>query len=102
LPARATSKALVVQARAYERPAEGWNPPNCSCASRPTGLRACTNQIPLKQASSLPADEAKVKRSELLATVECGAQVVATRDGRPIARLVPERGHEVAKTMAVV
>lgn len=43
-----------------------------------------------------------MKRSELLDEVECGAQVVITRDGKPIARPVPEGGHEVAKAMAVV
>ncbi len=60
------------------------------------------NQISLKQAISVGAYEAKVKLSELLDKVEHGEQVVITRHGKPIARLVPEGGHDVAKAMAAV
>jgi prevent-host-death family protein len=60
------------------------------------------DQIPLKEAISVGAYEAKVKLSELLDKVEHGAQVVITRHGKPIARLVPEGGHDVAKAMAAV
>jgi prevent-host-death family protein len=60
------------------------------------------NQIPLKDAISVGAYEAKVKLSELLDKVEHGEQVVITRHGKPIARLVPEGGHDVAKAMAAV
>ena len=60
------------------------------------------NHVPLKQAISVGAYEAKVKLSELLDKVEHGEQVVITRHGRPIARLVPEGGHDVAKAMAAV
>jgi prevent-host-death family protein len=60
------------------------------------------NQIPHKEAISVGAYEAKVKLSELLDKVEHGEQVVITRHGKPIARLVPEGGHDVAKAMAAV
>jgi prevent-host-death family protein len=60
------------------------------------------NQIPLKQAISIGAYEAKVKLSELLDKVEHGEQVVITRHGKPIARSVPEGGHDAAKAMAAV
>ncbi len=60
------------------------------------------NQIPLREAISVGAYEAKVKLSELLDKVEHGEQVVITRRGKPIARLVPEGGHDVAKAMAAV
>jgi antitoxin (DNA-binding transcriptional repressor) of toxin-antitoxin stability system len=39
---------------------------------------------------------------ELLDKVEHGHQVVIMRHGRPIARLMPEAGHDVGKAMAVV
>jgi len=60
------------------------------------------NHTPLKEAVSVGAYEAKVKLSELLDKVERGEQVVITRHGKAIARLVPERGHDVAKAMAAV
>jgi len=60
------------------------------------------NQISLKEAISVGAYEAKVKLSELLDKVERGEQVVITRHGKPIARLVPEGAHDVAKAMAAV
>ena len=60
------------------------------------------NQISLKDAISVGAYEAKIKLSELLDKVEHGEQVVITRHGKPIARLVPEGGHDVAKAMAAV
>jgi prevent-host-death family protein len=60
------------------------------------------NHILLTEAISVGAYEAKVKLSELLDKVEHGEQVVITRHGKPIARLVPEGGHDVAKAMAAV
>ena len=38
----------------------------------------------------------------MLDKVEHGEQVVITRHGKPIARLMPEGGHDVAKAMAAV
>ena len=38
------------------------------------------------------AFEAKTKLGELLAAVEAGEEVRITRRGRPVARLVPDRG----------
>lgn len=60
------------------------------------------NQIPLNEAISVGAHEAKDRLSELLGKVEHGQPIVITRHGRPIARLVPEAGHDVAKAMAAV
>jgi prevent-host-death family protein len=60
------------------------------------------NQITLKAAIAVGAYEAKAKLSELLDKVEHGEQVVITRHGKPIARLVPEGGHDVAKAKAAV
>ena len=60
------------------------------------------HQIPIKETISVGASEAKVKLSELLDKVEHGEQIVITRHGKPIARLVPEGGHDVAKAMAAV
>ena len=40
--------------------------------------------------------EAKAHLSELLSQVESGDEVVITRRGRPIARLVPERAATIA------
>jgi prevent-host-death family protein len=48
------------------------------------------------------AYEAKAKLSELLDRVEHGEQIVITRHGRPIARLVPERKHDVGRALAAV
>ena len=40
------------------------------------------------------AFEAKTKLGELLAAVEAGEEVRITRRGRPVARLVPDRGED--------
>ncbi len=48
--------------------------------------------------SSVGAYDAKTRLSELLDRVEKGEQIVITRHGRPIARLVPE--HELDRTTA--
>lgn len=40
--------------------------------------------------------EAKAHLSELLSQVESGDEIVITRRGRPIARLVPERAAAIA------
>lgn len=60
------------------------------------------NEIILKEAVTVGAYEAKAKLSELLDKVARGEQIVITRHGKPIARLVPEGGHDVAKAMAAV
>ena len=41
-------------------------------------------------------------RGELLDRVEKGEQIVITRHGKPVARLVPEGGHNVADALAAV
>jgi len=40
---------------------------------------------------SLPLADAKARLSEVIDEVEGGGEVVITRRGRPVARLVPER-----------
>ncbi|HEY7579981.1 MAG TPA: type II toxin-antitoxin system prevent-host-death family antitoxin [Acetobacteraceae bacterium] len=47
--------------------------------------------------ASIGAYEAKTRLSELLDRVEKGEQIVITRHGRPIARLVPEGPRNVAQ-----
>jgi prevent-host-death family protein len=46
------------------------------------------------------AFEAKNTFGALLDRAEAGEQVVITRHGRPVARLIPERGIDVAKAQA--
>ena len=48
------------------------------------------------------AYDAKTRLSELLDRVEKGEQIVITRHGRPIARLIPEGGHDVAAALAAL
>ena len=43
------------------------------------------------------AFEAKTKLGELLAAVEAGEEVRITRRGRPVARLVPDRGEDARR-----
>ena len=51
---------------------------------------------------TIGAYDAKARLSELLDRVEKGEQIVITRHGKPIARLVPEGGHDVAHARAAV
>ena len=49
--------------------------------------------------SSVGAYDAKTRLSELLNRVEKGEQIVITRHGRPVARLVPERSDDLAQAI---
>jgi prevent-host-death family protein len=60
------------------------------------------DQVPAQAAISVGAYDAKTRLSELLDRVERGEQIVITRHGKPIARLVPEGGHNVADALAAV
>jgi prevent-host-death family protein len=51
---------------------------------------------------SIGAYDAKTRLSELLDRVEKGEQIVITRHGKPVARLVPEGGHDRAAARAAV
>jgi prevent-host-death family protein len=51
---------------------------------------------------SVGADEAKTHLTELLDRVACGEEIQITRDGRPVARLVPEPPEEMTDIGAVV
>jgi prevent-host-death family protein len=53
-------------------------------------------------AMSIGAYDAKTRLSELLDRVEKGEQIVITRHGKPVARLVPEGGHDRAAARAAV
>lgn len=54
-------------------------------------------------AASVGAYDAKARLSHLLDRVERGEEIVITRHGRPIARLIPEApGHEVASALKAV
>jgi prevent-host-death family protein len=48
------------------------------------------DQTPMQTAMSIGAYDAKTRLSELLDRVEKGEQIVITRHGKPVARLVPE------------
>jgi prevent-host-death family protein len=56
----------------------------------------------MQVAMSVGAYDAKTRLSELLDRVERGEQIVITRHGKPVARLVPEGGHNVADALAAV
>jgi prevent-host-death family protein len=51
---------------------------------------------------SVGAYDAKTRLSELLDRVERGEQIIITRHGKPVARLVPEGGHDKAAARAAV
>ena len=51
---------------------------------------------------TIGAYAAKSRLSELLDRVERGEQIVITRHGKAVARLVPERGHDVARALAAL
>jgi prevent-host-death family protein len=60
------------------------------------------DQVPSQAAMSVGAYDAKTRLSELLDRVERGEQIVITRHGKPVARLVPEGGHDRAAARAAV
>ena len=60
------------------------------------------DQVPAQAVLSVGAYAAKTRLSELLDRVERGEQVVITRHGKPVARLVPEGGHDKAAARAAV
>jgi prevent-host-death family protein len=60
------------------------------------------DQIPLQATMSVGAYDAKTRLSELLDRVEKGEQIVITRHGKPVARLVPEGGHDRTAARAAV
>ena len=60
------------------------------------------DQVPAPSPTTIGAYDAKARLSELLDRVERGEHIVITRHGKPVARLVPERGHDVAEALAAV
>jgi prevent-host-death family protein len=60
------------------------------------------NEIPPTPINSIGAYDAKTRLSELLDRVEKGEQIVITRHGRPVARLVPEGGRDIAEAVAAL
>lgn len=60
------------------------------------------DQIPAQAFTSIGAYDAKTRLSELLDRVEKGEQIVITRHGKPIARLVPEGSYDKAAAHAAV
>jgi prevent-host-death family protein len=60
------------------------------------------DQVPTQAVLSIGAYDAKTRLSELLDRVARGEQIVITRHGKPVARLVPEGGHDKAAARAAV
>jgi prevent-host-death family protein len=60
------------------------------------------DQVPAQSIISIGAYDAKTRLSELLDRVERGEQIVITRHGKPIARLIPEGGYDRAAAVAAV
>ncbi len=60
------------------------------------------DQAPSQPALSVGAYDAKTRLSELLDRVEKGEQVVITRHGRPVARLVPEGRSDRSAALAAL
>jgi prevent-host-death family protein len=60
------------------------------------------DQLPSQGITSIGAYDAKTRLSELLDRVERGEQIVITRHGKPVARLVPEGGYDKAAAHAAV
>jgi prevent-host-death family protein len=60
------------------------------------------DRAPTQAVVSVGAYDAKTRLSELLDRVENGEQIVITRHGRPIARLIPEGGHDKTAARAAV
>ena len=52
-----------------------------------------------RQAATVGAYDAKTRLSELLDRVEKGEQIIITRHGRPVARLIPEGGRDIAAAL---
>jgi prevent-host-death family protein len=61
-------------------------------------MHQTTTQGPL----SVGAYDAKTRLSELLDRVEKGEQIVITRHGRPVARLIPEERYSTEEALAAV
>lgn len=68
---------------------------------RPVYLKPM-DQAPAQTLMTIGAYEAKTRLAELLDRVERGEQIVITRHGKPIARLVSEGGHDRAAALAAV
>ena len=60
------------------------------------------DQVPTQPAATIGEYDAKARLSELLDRVARGEQIVITRHGKPVARLVPEGGHDRAAAHAAV
>jgi prevent-host-death family protein len=60
------------------------------------------DQVLMQTTVSIGAYDAKSRLSELLDRVEKGEVIVITRHGKPIARLIPEGGHNVVDALAAV
>ena len=60
------------------------------------------DQVPAQTVMSIGAYDAKTRLAELLDRVERGEQIVITRHGKPIARLVPEGAHDRAAALSAV
>ena len=60
------------------------------------------DQVPAQPAATIGAYDAKTRLSEPLDRVARGAHIVITRQGKPVARLVPEGGHDRAAAHAAV
>lgn len=60
------------------------------------------DQVPSAPVATIGAYDAKTRLSELLDRVERGEQIVITRHGRPVARLVPEREADRTTARAAV
>jgi prevent-host-death family protein len=60
------------------------------------------NQIARQPAPSIGAYDAKAKLSELLDRVERGEQIVITRHGKPVARLVSESSFDQGSARAAL
>jgi prevent-host-death family protein len=60
------------------------------------------DQGPAETAPTVGAYNAKTRLSELLDRVERGEQIVITRHGRPVARLVPEGRRDVTEALAAL
>lgn len=52
--------------------------------------------------TTMTAFEAKTHFGEVLVRVSRGEEIVITRYDKPMARIVPEGGHDTRKTMAAV
>jgi len=60
------------------------------------------DQIATQAVLTVGAYDAKTRLSELLDRVEKGEQIVITRHGRPVARLVPEGRRDAAEALAAI